>query len=92
MNQVRCFAHVINLVAKTILRQFDTTRKTSGEDSEGKKGGDGDGGGDSDSDGDGDAEALLAELVAGIDLNELDLDEEENGDALDDVVDGWVDE
>lgn len=29
-NQTRCFSHVLNLVAKSILRQFDVPKKTEG--------------------------------------------------------------
>ena len=58
-NHVRCFAHIINLVAKTVLRQFDVARK--GDDANG-----------ADAD---DAAALLGELVAGIDVDGLDEDD-----------------
>ena len=82
-NQVRCFAHVINLVAKTVLRQFDTTCKA--DDKGGKESASGD---------DTDAESLLAELVSGIDLDNLDLDKDGDvdGEVVDDDVDGWIDE
>lgn len=33
-NHVRCFAHIINLVAKTLIRQFDTTKNTKGASSD----------------------------------------------------------
>jgi hypothetical protein len=29
-NQTRCFAHILNLVAKSVLRQFDVTKKMAG--------------------------------------------------------------
>lgn len=29
-HQVSCFAHVVNLVAKSLLRQFDTPKKANG--------------------------------------------------------------
>ena len=32
-NQTRCFAHILNLVAKSILRQFDTPKKAADSDS-----------------------------------------------------------
>jgi hypothetical protein len=28
-NQTRCFAHILNLIAKTIIKQFDTPKKSS---------------------------------------------------------------
>jgi hypothetical protein len=28
-NQTRCFTHILNLVAKSILRQFDVAKKTA---------------------------------------------------------------
>jgi hypothetical protein len=31
-NQTRCFVHILNLVAKSILCQFDTPKKTSDDD------------------------------------------------------------
>ena len=30
-NQTRCFAHILNLVAKSILRQFEVQKKTNGD-------------------------------------------------------------
>ncbi len=33
-NQTRCFTHILNLVAKSILRQFDTQKKTRDNDAE----------------------------------------------------------
>jgi hypothetical protein len=30
-NQIRCFAHVLNLIAKTIIKQFDPPKKGSNE-------------------------------------------------------------
>jgi len=32
-NQTRCFSHILNLVAKSILRQFDVSKKTADGDS-----------------------------------------------------------
>lgn len=77
-NQVRCFAHIINLVAKTVLRQFD-----AGKD--GKMG-------------DQDTAAVLAEVVAGLDLDQTATDDgdvdvdTDTVEELDNDVDGWVDE
>ena len=91
-NQVRCFAHIVNLVAKTILRQFEIVKPNS-------KSKDGRAGGAVDAEG---AEevyvhaaenAMLAEILAGVNLEGA-VDEEDNVDGLDvdDDVDGWVDE
>lgn len=33
-NQTRCFTHILNLVAKSVLRQFDVAKKTGPVDSE----------------------------------------------------------
>jgi len=33
-NQTRCFTHILNLVAKNILRQFDTRKKAGDDDAE----------------------------------------------------------
>ena len=30
-NQTRCFSHILNLVAKSVLRQFEVKKKTDGE-------------------------------------------------------------
>lgn len=32
-NQTRCFAHILNLVVKSVLSQFDTPKKVAGGDS-----------------------------------------------------------
>lgn len=71
-SHVRCFAHIINLVAKTVLYQFDTTRK--GDDV------------DADASNIDKAAALLGDLVAGLDLEDVGDVDEEGGD--DDDVDG----
>jgi hypothetical protein len=34
VNQMRCFAHIINLIAKTIVKQFDIPKKKPGERSD----------------------------------------------------------
>jgi hypothetical protein len=33
-NQTRCFTHILNLVAKSVLRQFDMPKKKKGDDSD----------------------------------------------------------
>src|ERR1700679_1558815 len=33
-NQTRCFSHILNLAAKSILCQFDASKKNNAEDSE----------------------------------------------------------
>src|ERR1700735_434288 len=33
-NQTRCFTHILNLVAKSILRQFDVPKKKTGDDAD----------------------------------------------------------
>lgn len=77
-NQVRCFAHILNLVAKTLIRQFDSGKNTRNEDD--------------------DAAAAIAELVAGLEVDDGSVaggDEEGTTDDLadiDDDVDGWIDE
>ena len=30
-NQTRCFAHIINLIAKTVIQQFDVPKASEGE-------------------------------------------------------------
>lgn len=67
-NYIRYFVHIINLVAKTVLRQFDMKWK-AGRSSKGDIGS-GDGGNTK-------IESLLAELVAGIGLDDLDVNSEE---------------
>jgi len=37
-NQTRCFAHIINLVARSLLRQFETTPKKTNDASDGLEG------------------------------------------------------
>lgn len=82
-NHIRCFAHVNNLVAKTVLNQFDTRR---GADA--TAGSEGAGEGD-------DLAALLAEIEAGKDLEDAPVAVDEKatqGMDEDDDVDEWVDE
>lgn len=87
-NQVRCFAHILNLVAKTIIRQFDTG-KASDEDF-------------ADEEVELQA-AALAEIAASLEADVLEVGgiievEDSSGNAadgdgdVDDNVDGWIDE
>lgn len=82
VNHTRCFLHVNNLVARTLVRQFDVPKKT-------KKAG-------SDSSDDPDDE--LREFAGDIDLEERQireglLHEARTDEAeIDDITDGWVDE
>jgi hypothetical protein len=81
-NQTRCFSHILNLVAKAVIKIFDAPMKR-------KKGIEGD------DDGTSDAEAMLAKLAEGIDLEEhemrasLDIDnvdDDDDADLQDEVV------
>ena len=81
-NRTRCFLHIINLVAKTLLKQFDVPNK---------KGPDGEL-----SEADQALEEMLQSLAEGIDLEELTTVAEkgagdENNDENDDI-EGWEDE
>lgn len=77
-NQVRCFAHILNLVAKTVIRQFDSGKNARNEDD--------------------DAAAALAELVAGLEVDDGPVVEDDAEATLEDLadidddVDGWIDE
>lgn len=81
-HQIRCFAHILNLVAKTIITQFDSKKGVRGEKDALK---------------DTEAQAAaLADIVAGLDvelpgLDEAEVSGEEEGD-VDDDIDGWIDE
>jgi hypothetical protein len=70
-NQTRCFLHIINLVAKSVIRQFDVA-KGKADDALDK------------------AEQELRTLAEGIDLEDLEVQREQEGD--DDNVEGWVNE
>lgn len=73
-----CFAHILNLVAKAVLRQFDAGSKA-------KPGGDSD---------EAEAERLLADLLTGNDLEGFELDDKvdtDGDDEVDDDVNAWVD-
>ena len=65
--RVRCFAHILNLAAKAVLRQFDVAKGKEGDATD-------------------TAEAELRELMAGVDLEDVegdwnaeDNDEEDEG-------------
>lgn len=85
-HQIRCFAHILNLVAKTIISQFDTKSGTAGGDST------------RDSAAAAKQAAALAEIVAGLDMDsvevevEAEVEGEGDDDELDDEVDAWIDE
>jgi len=65
-NRTRCFTHILNLVAKCIMRQFDTPKK--------KKNGEADGDGDEIEDEDAD------DLAAALDELEEELEDEDGRD------------
>jgi hypothetical protein len=77
-NQTRCFLHILNLVVKSIIRQFDLPKKkkTSADD---------DNLDDLDN-----ATAELLRLAGDIDLEEELMADSDDGE--DDNVDGWIDE
>lgn len=89
VNRTRCFAHILNLVAKSLLKQFDVEKKTK----DGRS-----------TDDDASMEEIdlsegerdLLELADGIDEEELTTAQEndptDEEDGLDDDEDGWVDE
>ena len=93
-NQTRCFLHILNLVVKSIINQFDLPKAK-------KKAGPGDDDGDNDGgdDGDGGFETLDPETDQLLKLaGDIDLEEEitagagDESDTEDDNVEGWVDE
>ena len=79
-NQTRCFLHLLNLVVKSIIRQFDlpTSKKTSDNDEDV-----------------GEATKELLKLAAEIELEEQETRSrsgDENDAVEDDNVEGWIDE
>lgn len=76
-NQTRCFAHTINLVAKSLLRQFDVPKKKAAADSDAN-----------DSDAIGRQILRLADEIE-VEEAETEMNEDDGGN---DNVDGWVDE
>ncbi|GJF00145.1 hypothetical protein PsYK624_164240 [Phanerochaete sordida] len=80
-NQVRRFAHIVNLVAKTILHQFDSTQKCGNKrDKEAREA---------------KGEKIVEDLLAKINLDELELNEESVEESAEEHdnndVDSWVD-
>lgn len=90
-SRVRCFAHIINLVAKSVISQFDTPKK---KEQSGNRGSRDAAGGENDSD----LQKLMAEItdLAGDheedELDELDEVLPEDGDRDRSASDGWIDE
>lgn len=79
-NQTRCVLHILNLVVKSIIRQFDlpTSKKTSDNDEDV-----------------GEATKELLKLAAEIELEEQETRSrsgDENDAVEDDNVEGWIDE
>jgi hypothetical protein len=87
VNRTRCFAHILNLVAKSLLKQFDVKKK--------KKHGEADGNDDRDLQVS-DEEHELLDLADGVNNEELTMAQENDIDDEDEVEeddeDGWVDE
>ena len=82
-NQTRCFLHILNLVVKSILKQFDLPKSKKKV-----KTGDNDGGDENDEIIDKAAEELL-KLAGDVEMEgELMADDDEE----DDNEDGWIDE
>lgn len=79
VNRARCFDHITNLVAKSLLRPFDIEPKKGAEDND-KMGAVL-----------AEAEQALLELANGLDGEGLDLAAGDDDDA-DDNTEGWVDE
>ena len=79
VNCTRCFAHIINLVAKSLLRQFDVTKKPKKEDND-----------DLDDD-----TQNLQELADGLEAEESitleEMGDNDNEIADNDDEEGWVD-
>lgn len=77
-NQTRCFAHILNLVAKTVIKVFDAPKKKKSAE----------GGNDNVND----AEAMLAKLAQGIELEEREMRASIDSDGADNDDDGLKDE
>ena len=77
-NQMRCFLHILNLVVKSIVRQFDLpkSKKTSAGDDDGLD----------------QATEELRRLAGDIDLEEQIIANGDREDDDDDDDDGWIDE
>jgi hypothetical protein len=80
-NQTRCFLHILNLVVKSIIRQFDLpkSKKASGDDDEDNPTLDA-------------AMAELLKLAGDIELEEQITAGAGDDEAADDDEEGWVDE
>ena len=76
-NQTRCFTHILNLVAKSVLRQFDVAKKTADDPPDLNEAFD--------------ALALLAEELEDSGIP-ADNEEEDDGEGADDNDDGLGDE
>jgi hypothetical protein len=72
VNHTRCFAHVLNLVAKTVIKQFDAPKKGLFDLN--------------------DEELVLADLAAGIELEEDEMRAKVDNDEDMDNEEGWIDE
>jgi hypothetical protein len=80
-NQTRCFLHILNLVVKSIIRQFDLakSKKASGDDDEDDPALDA-------------ATAKLLKLAGDIELEEQITASAGDDKAADDDKEGWIDE
>ena len=81
VNQTRCFLHILNLVVKSIIRQFDFPKSKKTSDGE-----------DEDNPTLDAATAELLKLAADIDLEEQITVSAGDDEAADDDDEGWVDE
>lgn len=88
-SRVRCFAHVINLVVKSIISQFDTPKKKEQSGNRVSK----DNAATTGDENDSDLQELLAEIgdLAG-DHEDDEMDELDEEDREQDRNDGWIDE
>ena len=80
-NQTQCFLHILNLVVKSIIRQFDLpkSKKASGDDDEDDPALDA-------------ATAKLLKLAGDIELEEQITASAGDNEATDDDEEGWIDE
>jgi len=67
-NQTRCFSHILNLVAKSVLHQFDAPKKKANEDSDDLV----------------EATSVLAELTRELELDESAEEDQEDEEGQDD--------
>jgi hypothetical protein len=73
VNQTRCFLHIINLVAKSVIQQFDVEKRKADEALD-------------------EAELELCTLAEGINLEDVETQEDQKNDDDDDDVEGWINE